>query len=762
MNHLGKLNHGNFQSIGLGALSNNINTEISGSVEAANTIIGDMSQQRKDMLISLENIGDNLLGTKNKETGERNYDGLIGRAYKNEAIALSKENQEKELTKQRINLIQKQEDLMREGKMFNDILGSKIDISNTYKDDKSKALLGNPYNVEKETITRFLMANTGLDLETAIHSWNNGGRNSQTFQSLKAAGLDENTINQAMSRANTIFNLDKEAKNIENGVIPKDILPKVAYETNKNLLGRGYTQEQAARLTEVGIQNSLTNIYQASADAEKQANSIRLQPNYLSRDAIALQEQMKEQRRVNNNMIQAARQSTNNQQQPIDNEENNDVVQDNPSTYKIARVQTRDNGSGIISYDKGNGIIEQVDVKDISKLKAYDKDGNIIKLNKNESYIIGDGKSGIESAELDGDASISSYNKGGGDRDEKAIRETFTKMYNLENEYNKIKGDVRKQARKKEIKSELKELAKEANRALGGGYLKENGELDVYRLNKEATQLLGNEGWLDTGISIVGEGINRIFNPSQNERTYEIYSKYGGVVDAGNFVFDQNFVTNKAIIGKEQMTWNQLNGNTQLDKMNNSKNAKNTNQNKSYTINDVFNPNSKGYFNIVEAAKNGDTEAKTLLERKEVSTMITESINPEAKKFITDDQKMIKDCDIDAEHLNQDSKYQAISALALLSSTNSQLKTDKSLTNKLTKALYNFFELERQGKSDGNWSKVLGDLKMDLNPKQLANIGINVTSIEDIAKMFSRKEIRDILSSPNINANVLNFILYNN
>lgn len=745
MNHLGKLNHGNFQSIGLGALSNNINTEISGSVEAANTIIGDMSQQRKDMLISLENIGDNLLGTKNKETGERNYDGLIGRAYKNEAIALSKENQEKELTKQRINLIQKQEDLMREGKMFNDILGSKIDISNTYKDDKSKALLGNPYNVEKETITRFLMANTGLDLETAIHSWNNGGRNSQTFQSLKAAGLDENTINQAMSRANTIFNLDKEAKNIENGVIPKDILPKVAYETNKNLLGRGYTQEQAARLTEVGIQNSLTNIYQASADAEKQANSIRLQPNYLSRDAIALQEQMKEQRRVNNNMIQAARQAANNQQQPIDNVENNDVVQDN--LPKIDQVQVRPDGkTAIIHTDDGRQYEVEKD-----KIQALNDDGSMIKLENGKTHTQGN------FTLKDNNTIVTPFNEGGKNAVyEGVIRNRSSDLLN-----------ARKNNASPEVIASLEE---ELNKALpkdyfvkdkNGEYVKDKNGHKVFNY-LQLQQDFGNPnngGWVDNGFV---KYANRYGRNGMENNILGIMTHLGSTLDRSSLIHDESYTPSNHLLGKDKQTWNQVNGNTQLDKMNNSKNAKNTNQNKPYTINDVFNPNSKGYFNIVEAAKNGDTEAKTLLERKEVSTMITESINPEAKKFITDDQKMIKDCDIDAEHLNQDSKYQAISALALLSSTNSQLKTDKSLTNKLTKALYNFFELERQGKSDGNWSKVLGDLKMDLNPKQLANIGINVTSIEDIAKMFSRKEIRDILSSPNINANVLNFILYNN
>lgn len=754
MNRLGKLNHGNMQGIGLGSLNNNINTEISSSVEAGNNIIGSMSEQRKDMLTSVDNIENNLIGTKNQQTGERNFDGLIGRAYKNEAIAKSNEELQKELTRQKIELNKKLEEYNKDGKILSDILGAKQDVSNAYKNDKSIAMLGNPFNVEKESLTRYFMANIGLDIETAVHSWNNGGKNSQAYQSLKAAGLNEEMINQVMSRANTMYNLEKEAKNLENGVIPKDVMPKMAYETNKALIGRGYTPEQAARLTQVGIQNSITNIYQASATAEAEADKIRLQKNYMDRNAIALQNQMSEQER---HIIGRTIGRTN--QQPINEEE----IVDNPNqtNYRqIVRVEPRGDGSGTITVNKGNGVIEQLNVEDMNSLKAYDENGNIVKLDKAESYVVGDGKNGIANVELDRNAKISSYNEGGGDRSEKGIRDISSKILPILNEIESSKGRLNKTARIKELKAELKELYKELDRALGGGYLLENGELDYKRAYKEVTTLQGNEGPVDTLFSKVGD----VLNPYQKQKTMELFSQYGSVVDRGNLFMDQNYVTNKYAIGDKKQTWNQYNGNTQLNKMQNNQHTNNpqllkANKNP-ITIDGLSNPNSKEFFEIQERAKNGDKEAISALQSKMSSEIIVNSVNKEVASYVNDDQKMIKNTEIDAKHLNQDSKNQALTAISIMSVTVPQLRTDRVLADKVIKALYNNFELQRLGKFDGNWSEVFKDFKDSLDTKKLSNIGLNITSTEDLGDLFSRDDIRKMISSPDINKNSLQLLLY--
>lgn len=754
MNRLGKLNHGNMQGIGLGSLNNNINTEISSSVEAGNNIIGSMSEQRKDMLTSVDNIENNLIGTKNQQTGERNFDGLIGRAYKNEAIAKSNEELQKELTRQKIELNKKLEEYNKDGKILSDILGAKQDVSNAYKNDKSIAMLGNPFNVEKESLTRYFMANIGLDIETAVHSWNNGGKNSQAYQSLKAAGLNEEMINQVMSRANTMYNLEKEAKNLENGVIPKDVMPKMAYETNKALIGRGYTPEQAARLTQVGIQNSITNIYQASATAEAEADKIRLQKNYMDRNAIALQNQMSEQER---HIIGRTIGRTN--QQPINEEE----IVDNPNqtNYRqIVRVEPRGDGSGTITVNKGNRVIEQLNVEDMNSLKAYDENGNIVKLDKAESYVVGDGKNGIANVELDRNAKISSYNEGGGDRSEKGIRDISSKILPILNEIESSKGRLNKTARIKELKAELKELYKELDRALGGGYLLENGELDYKRAYKEVTTLQGNEGPVDTLFSKVGD----VLNPYQKQKTMELFSQYGSVVDRGNLFMDQNYVTNKYAIGDKKQTWNQYNGNTQLNKMQNNQHTNNpqllkANKNP-ITIDGLSNPNSKEFFEIQERAKNGDKEAISALQSKMSSEIIVNSVNKEVASYVNDDQKMIKNTEIDAKHLNQDSKNQALTAISIMSVTVPQLRTDRVLADKVIKALYNNFELQRLGKFDGNWSEVFKDFKDSLDTKKLSNIGLNITSTEDLGDLFSRDDIRKMISSPDINKNSLQLLLY--
>lgn len=756
MNHLGKLNHGNFQSIGLGALNNTINTEISGSVEAANTIIGDMAQQRRDMLVSLDNINNNLIGTRDEKTGERNFDGLIGRAYKNEAIALSKENQEKELTNQRMKLIDKMNEFNKEGKMFNDLIGAKADVKNRYQDDKTQALLGNDYKTEKESITRYFMANTGLDLETAIHSWNNGGRNSQTYQSLKAAGLDDNTINQVMSRANTLFNIEKEAKNIENGVIPKDILPRVTYETNKALLGRGYTQEQADRLTGVGIQSSLTNLYKASADAEAQANSIRLQPNYMDRDAIALQNQMEAQAQHNRTIekqnwakINAL---GNQQQQPIDEGQIDNTTQNN--TTELAIVEMRRDGKSAVLTDKNR---KQFILDDVSQLTALDENGNPIKLENGKVH--SKGKFSVNS-----NVPLTPYNENGN----KVIYEAATRnrASDLLNAHKNNANPEVILALEEELNKTLPKdyFAKNRN----GEYILDKNGRKIFNYNEliKDYQNLMDEGFADKGMVRVSDAlahILRIRDPKTD--ILGIISNMGDTLDLGNFAVDKKHDTTKNLRGKNKVTMNQANGNTQLDRMQNKQQQDTelfkANQNKPISIDDVINPNSKGYFEIEQRAKNGDKEAISILQSRVNSETMLNATNKDVRSYINDDQKMIKDTGIDEEHLNQESKHKALTAISIMSVAIPQLRTDKALADKTIKTLYDYFQLQAKGKLDGNLSELLADYRDSLNVKALSNIGLNVSSVEDLGNLFSRDDIVKLISGSNIQKNLIQFLLYN-
>lgn len=748
MNHLGKLNHGNFQSIGLGALNNNINTEISGSVEAANTIIGDMAQQRRDMLVSLDNINNNLIGTRDEKTGERNFDGLIGRAYKNEAIALSKENQEKELTNQRMKLVDKINE-------FNNLIGAKGDVSNIYKDDKAQALLGNNFNTEKESITRYFMANIGLDLETAIHSWNNGGKNSQTYQSLKASGLDDNTINQVMSRANTLFNIEKEAKNIENGVITKDILPRVTYETNKALLGRGYTQEQADRLTGVGIQSSLTNLYQASADAEAQANNIRLQPNYMDRNAIALQNQMEEQAQHNRNIERqnwAKINALGNQQQPIDEGQVDNTAQNN--TTELDTVEMRRDGKSALLTDKNR---KQFILDDVSQLTAVDENGNPIKLENGKIHT--KGKFSVNS-----NIPLTPYNENGNKIvNEAVIRNRSTDLLNA------YKNNANPEV--------IAALEEEFNRVLPKDYFAKNRKGE-YILDKNGRKIfnynelikdyqnLVDEGFADKGMVRVADAlahITRIRDPKTD--ILGIMSNMGDTLDLGNFAVDRKHDTTKNLRGKNKVTMNQANGNTQLDRIQNKQQQDTelfkANQNKPISIDDLSNPNSKGYYEIEQRAKNGDQEAISALRSKVNSETIINATNKDVRSYINDDQKMIKDTGIDEEHLNQESKHKALTAISIMSVGVPQLRTDKALADKTIKTLYDYFQLQAKGKLDGNLSELLADYRDSLNVKALSNIGLNVSSVEDLGNLFSRDDIVKLISGSNIQKNLIQFLLYN-
>lgn len=741
MNHIGKLNHGNYQSISLGALNNNINTEISGSVEAANNIIGDMATQRKDMLIGLENLQSNLIGTKDEKTGERIFDGLIGRAYKNDAIQTAQDTQKQLLGQAYEEYDKKIKALEQDNNDIRNIIGAKNDAIDTYKNDKSMTILGNSFNAEKEAVSQFLMAHTGLDLQTSSASWNNGGQNSQVYQQLKAAGFNDNQINQIMSRANTINNLDKEGQNLANGIVPKEIQSRFGQEMNGNLLGKGYTQEQAARLTLIGTQNGVNNLYQASSDMEEAANKLRLQPNFKDREAILLENQLAEQKRHNARIEQQNnRYLLGNQQQnqPIDDTQTTDEpIQQNE---KIEIVEKNRNGQ-IVAHTRTRSFI----IHDESQLTALDENGNPMKLEPGKYYAQG-------TFNLDGQASTTQLNTGDKNNFSPAmIQNRASYAYKVFDE--DAPREVKAAALEELAKVMPFEIyAKDKN----GKYITNKyGEkiLDMKAISKYTNNTVDG-GFLD---NFIANSVNEGKSGDIKQQLYYL-SRMGEIVDNGNMFVDYKIDTMKQARSNERKTWNQQNNNTMLNK---TINQTNTNQKPKFKPNSlVDNPQGKDAFEIQQAARNGDKEAEQILVSNNTAKTITSSMNKDVAKYVNDDQKMIKDTEIDAEHLNQDSKYQAISALAIMSVASPQLRTDKKLADKTLKALYEMLELERLGKSDGNWSEVFADFKDSLNVKQLSNIGINVNSVEDLGKYFTRKDIRDIMKGSNIHKNMLSLLMY--
>lgn len=744
MNSIGKLNHGNYQSTSLGALNNTINTEISGSVEAANNIIGDMATQRKDMLIGLENLQANLIGTKDEKTGERNFDGLIGRAYKNDAIQTAQDTKNKLLGQAKEEYNQKIKTLEQGNNDIRNLIGAKNDAIDTYKNDKSKAILGNDFNSEKEAASQFLMAYTGLDLQTASASWNNGGKNSQVYQQLKSAGFDDNTINQIMSRTNTINNLDKEGQNLANGIVPAQMNARFGQEMYGNLIGKGYTPKQASRLALVGTQNGVTNLYQASSDMEAAANNLRLQPNFKDREAIALENSQRELER-HNRRIEAQNDryligNQQQQQQPIDDTQITDEpIQNNYP--KILSVEVNNDGkTGYIHTDDNRTFY----IDDIKQVKANNENGDNVNLkansyNDNLNFEL-DGNVGLNEIHTNKNKNISPYK----------IRKYAKEIQSLE--FTNASPEVINKAYEKlneEMPFDI--FVKNKNGKdliIDGKKVIDTQKINEYLSNRE------DGGFFDNRLADIDIGAN-IRN---KDYMLELASNFGGNVDRGDFLTDYKVNTTNKFHNKDKKTWSQLTGNTLLNKSQNQTNSNQTKKLNPFSI--IENPQGREAFELHQEAKNGNEEAKQILTLTQASKNTVNSLNPEVAKYVTDDQKMIKDTEIDVEHLNQDSKNQALTIMAVMSSATPQLRTDKKLADKILKALYEMLELERLGKSDGNWSEVFADLKDSLNVKQLSNIGINVTSIEDLGKYFSRKDIKDMIKSGNLEKNMLQLQMY--
>lgn len=739
MNSIGKLNHGNYQSISLGALNNNINTEISGSVEAANNIIGDMATQRKDMLIGLENLQANLIGTKDEKTGERNFDGLIGRAYKNDAIQTAQDDKNKLLGQAIEEYNNKIKTLEQTNNNVKDIIGATNDAIDTYKNDKSMAILGNNFNSEKEAISQFLMAHTGLDLQTASASWNNGGQNSQVYQQLKSAGFNDNDINKIMSRSNTINNLDKEGQNLANGIVPSQMNARFGQEVYNSLIGKGYTPKQASRLALIGTQNGVTNLYKASSDMEAAANNLRLQPNFKDREAIALENSQRELERHNRRIeAQNDRYLLGNQQQQqqyIDDTQTTDEpIQNNYP--KIIAVEVGDDGkTGYIHTDDNRTLY----IDDIKQVKANNENGDNIELkagsfNDNLNFEL-DGNVGLNEIHKNKDKNISPHKIRKISKEILSLKFTNSSKEAINDAYERLNEEM-----------PFNIFVKNKN----GGDLVIDGVkvIDVEKVNK----FLSNRedgGFIDNRMSDIDIDAN-IRNP---EYMFELLSNFGGNVDRGDFLTDYKLNTTEKFHNKDKKTWNQLTGNTLLNKTTNQTNSNQTQKFNPTAI--IDNPKGREAFEIQQAARNGDKNAEQILTLTQSSKNIVNSMNKDVAKYVNDDQKMIKDTEIDVEHLNQDSKNQSLTIMAIMSSVTPQLRTDKKLSDKILKGLYEMLELERLGKSDGNWSEVFADLKDSLNVKQLSNIGINVNSIEDLGKYFSRKDIKDIIKSGNIEKNML-------
>ena len=700
-----------------GAKLDNVSSALETGLKIQNSI---EAAPAKAMLYA-DNMFKNILGTQAKDANGNliadtyNADGLYGKQQQRDSVQIGLE-QKQNFIKENMDKANKQgEDIANEFKTNSNLINAMKKTINDEADSQIQQAFGNvgSFKDVKDNLDNYFLKVAGLDRKMAVEGWRNGQNNSQVYNELvKNKGMSEKEFQQLMAYANKVNNVEADVNNALNGELTQEQVGQLYERTAQNLNRIGYNPTQSAHLAQQGIQIGIGNLEQEKSKLKVLELINSQQKGQLTAQAIALQNQMDEDKRFHDAQIGIMK-------------KRNRVLaeQANPQSVFGEEVENTSPNAKVISAEEATNF----DVGDGNKvIVTTEENGKIIRTMYDKKDVdVGEewNANSYQNSEIDGQGRQIKIKEGAKGQVLKEGLENKDYTANLINKY-ADELEMIENSYEDANPSKQREYDKRIEFIRNDILQKTAGAIDIFDISDTRARIAsgtkqtgfwnnadaaaytgiqtiyGQTGdilhsiFRDSKIAIRGDHLRRLYNKSREREKSGLIVPKRDYMDSQSFTGEEKVYSNQqqtepSQVSKYQQIWNNTPGASEEEKMANlyakaqggDKGAEQVyNQRKvmKLDVGDILNKNDVGSKAIMSYRNNIDELAKTLnIKPAEIDTNIQ-------KKVIN-----------------------AVSALAL---QNDKIAKSKEVADEVIKIVYNVFKYGKD-KNGAKFAEAVKDYK---------------------------------------------------